>query len=322
MFEIIRASRKSAVLVPSGLACLSSLPTINLTAGCAHGCLYCYTRGYSSYPGEGKIKIYENTLEKLKRELPRKKVRPHAVYFSPSSDAFQPVPEVQELSCRVFEFLLREDVRIAFLTKGEIPSQHMKLFKSHPDKVRVQVGLITMDDSLLKIFEPRAACLETRLKQIKELTKAGIRTQVRLDPILPGITDDRKNLNELFHAISRLGVKTAAAATLFLRPIISGSLRRHLKNSKLTESILSRYNKGNLTSMLGETSKIIALPKEEREKILGRVVDIGREHGVAVKICACKNPDLASESCSIAGDWIKPPPEAEQLGLFDNPERS
>ena len=96
MVEVKMVKRKSHVLSPSGLDCLAHIPTVNVSNGCAHGCLYCYTRGYSIYPGEEKIEVYENLLEKLKKELPRKKRRPRAVYFSPSSDVFQPVPEMKK----------------------------------------------------------------------------------------------------------------------------------------------------------------------------------------------------------------------------------
>lgn len=322
MVEIIKASRKSNVLAPSSIACLSSFPTINFTAGCTHRCLYCYTKGYSSYPGEGKVKIYENTLEKLKRELPRKRVRPHAVYFSPSSDAFQPLFEVQELSFSVFEFLLREGVGIAFLTKGEIPSPHMELFKSHPDKVRAQVGLITMDDSILKVFEPRAESSETRLRQLKELTEAGLRTQVRLDPILPGLTDGEDTLRPLIEAIAETGVKKVAASNLFLRPAVQASLKEHIRDKQMVERLFAPFSRAKRLAIHAEHSRVMALPKEERENIFTRLRNIARDYGIGVKICACKNPDISSGTCSIAGDWIKPPKEVEQLSLFENPERS
>ena len=71
--RVVHTKRKSAVLTPSSLACLSRIPTVNLTMGCAHGCLYCYTRGYRVYPGEGTVYVYENTLDLLQRELQRRK---------------------------------------------------------------------------------------------------------------------------------------------------------------------------------------------------------------------------------------------------------
>ena len=98
MTQVIRTERKSAVLAPSGLACLAHVPTVNLTAGCAHECGYCYARGYLTHPGEGKVRFYTNTLAKLREELPRKRKKPATVYFSPSSDPFQPVPEVLKMA--------------------------------------------------------------------------------------------------------------------------------------------------------------------------------------------------------------------------------
>jgi len=52
------------------------------------------------------------------------------VYFSPSSDVFQPVPEVLELGHSIFEYLLSKDIGVAFLTKGRIPDAVEQLLSS------------------------------------------------------------------------------------------------------------------------------------------------------------------------------------------------
>ena len=109
MAQVIPGERKSAVLTPSSLACLAHVPTVNLTAGCAHECRYCYARGYLTHPGEGKVTFYTNTLAKLREELRRKRKKPATVYFSPSSDPFQPVPEVLNMAYDVFRFLLESE---------------------------------------------------------------------------------------------------------------------------------------------------------------------------------------------------------------------
>ena len=85
MVTVAWADRKSPVLSASSLVCLSQTPGVNLTLGCAHDCIYCYARGYSTFPGENKVIIYENIVEKLGVELARKKTKPQAIYFSPSS---------------------------------------------------------------------------------------------------------------------------------------------------------------------------------------------------------------------------------------------
>jgi DNA repair photolyase len=320
MGQVLHISRRSLLLRPSTIACLSGIPTINLTAGCAHGCLYCYTRGYSVYPGEGKIKIYSDTLTKLQQELPRKRKRPAAVYFSPSSDMFQPVPEVLELAYQVLQFLFANNVGVAFLTKGKIPDPHMDILKANPGLVRAQVGLTTMDAGLLGRFEPNAASPQERLEQARQLMQAGIITQVRLDPILPGVTDDMKTLDELLREISHTGVREVAASTLFLRTPIINSLKRHLKDQPVLDDLLENFSSRcylNMRVADPQGSRIMTLPIQKRKAIYDRVKRAAESYGINVKVCACKNPDMDSEHCSIAGDWSHLTPWPLQQALFD-----
>jgi len=188
MVTVIRSKRRSPVLTPSGLACLSVLPTINLTAGCLHDCVYCYIRGYRNYPGESRIVLYEDTLERLRDELRRAPSKPRAVYFSPSSDLFQPAPEVLELGHAILEFLFGQGVGVAFLTKGEIPDHTLELLIDHAELVQAQIGLITLDERLSAVLEPHAAHPRTRLWQLHSLIAGGIAAAARLDPILPTVT--------------------------------------------------------------------------------------------------------------------------------------
>ncbi len=316
MVKVIPIERKSAVLTPSSLACLSHIPTVNFTSGCAHGCLYCYSRGYSTYPGEGKVKFYTNTLTKLRDELARKRRLPKAVYFSPSSDLFQPVPEVLEMAYEVLRFLLEMGIGVAFLTKGRIPERHMKLLEENVPRVRAQIGLTTLDTELLNAFEPRAAPPKLRLAEAKRLVEAGIKTQVRLDPILPGLTDNRNALQELCGSLAEIGVKQIAASTLFLRSAIVSSLRRHLRGNPMLEPLLRNFRSSERLSIHAERSRVIALPAEMRRDIYACVAEAAKPHGIVVRLCACKNPDLATGSCSIAGDWAQETGEVLQQNLF------
>lgn len=306
MVEVQWAQRKSPVLSPSSLECLRQVCTINLTAGCAHDCLYCYIRGYRNYPGESSVTLYANTEEKLRAELRRKQNQVRAVYFSPSSDLFQPVPEVMEIGYRVLKMLFEHGIRVTFLTKGVIPKKHMQLFADFAPMVFAEIGLISVNDASLRLFEPAAARAARRLKQASQLVRHGIRTEVRVDPIIPGFTDDEGSLRELFSAIASTGVQAVAASTLFLRPAITGSLRKHLTSSQFT-TLMDCTSKVGRLDIHAQNSSVQALSAEIRQKIYSRVQSIAAEFGIKVKVCACKNPDLAESSCGIAGDWQSRP---------------
>jgi DNA repair photolyase len=314
--EVLSIERKSAVLTPSSLACLSRIPTVNLTAGCAHGCTYCYTRAYSTYPGESTVVFYSNTFRKLREELSRKRRKPTAVYFSPSSDVFQPVPEVLNMAYDVFQYLLDRGISIAFLTEGHIPERHMRLLQAHASQVRAQIGLITLDGDLLRTFEPHCPSPETRLAQIRQLAASGIVTQVRLDPILPGLTDDDATLERLCSELKAAGVERIAASTLFLRTGVVYSLKEHIEDQALLGSLLEPFKAGGRIPIHAANSTVFALPPETRRTIYARLQAIAQRQGLAVHVCACKNLELASSSCSIAGDWSDGPAAPRQQALF------
>ncbi len=317
MVTVIRADRRSAVLTPSSLACLSHMPTINLTSGCAHGCLYCYTRGYTTHPGEDKVVLYGNTLEKLEDELAHKRTKPQAVYFSPSSDIFQPVSEVLGLGYRVLEFLFSKGIGVAFLSKGHIPDKTMSLLLNHADKVRAQIGIITLDEDIRRMFEPNAASPSVRLEQMARLVAGGIATEARLAPILPGITDTPDALRHLLSALARVGVKRAAASVLFLRPGVLKSLQRNIHNKEVLQELLGFYREAGRLAVHAERSSITALPRPRREETLERVRCVGKEHAIEVSICACMNPDIAQGTCNISGTWPRWSGHYAQLSLSD-----
>jgi len=279
------------------------MPTINLTAGCLHDCAYCYLRGYSIYPGESRIIVYQNTLEALRNELVRRHKKPRAVYFSPSSDLFQPAPEVLELAAAVLRFLLSQGVGVAFLTKGHIPDDTLRLLIDHAELIRAQVGIITLDEGILHAFEVNAPAPRRRLEQMEALIAGGVPTEARLDPILPTLTDAPDSADRLFAALAQVGVRRAATGVLFLRPAIVESLRRNVPDKEMLARLLGAYRERERIGIRANGSSAQTLPPEARRRIFARMREAAAAHNIELSVCACKNPDLARGSCNIAGTW-------------------
>ena len=219
-----------------------------------HECRYCYARGYLTHPGDGKVTFYTNTLAKLRDELRRKRKKPTTVYFSPSSDPFQPVPEVLNMAYDVFKFLLESEIGVAFVTKGRIPERHRNLLAAHAPLVQGRIGLITLDPGTAAAFEPGAATPEVRLAQAAELIGAHVPVEARLDPILPGVTDGADCLEPLCEALARIGVRKIAASVLFLRPAVIGSLRRHVEDKLMLNRLLDRFADASLWRSMRATA--------------------------------------------------------------------
>jgi DNA repair photolyase len=154
------------------------------------------------------------------------------------------------------------------------------------------------------------------LSQAAELIGAGVLIEARLDPILPGVTDDRESLERLCAALVGIGVRTIAASVLFLRPAVVGSLRRHVEDQQMVGRLLNVFASNEPMSIHAGNSRVRALAAAARLEIMDRLKSIARRYGLNVLVCACKNPDIASGSCHISGRWPPAARENSQLRLF------
>lgn len=298
MVEVITRLRSSPVLTPSSLPCLRGLPTINVTEGCAHGCIYCYGQGYANYPGQGRVVLFENTAEMVRAELLHKRRRPRRVYFSPSSDAFQPLPEVQEVTYQTMAVLLEAGIEVAFLTKGFVPQRFLTLFAKTPSLVHAQIGITTLNEGFWKSFEPGTARPAQRLGLIASLKSIGIPASARLDPLIPDLTDTDENLIPLLAELERQAVSFVAASYIFTRPTFHHRLAEQMRlcgpRPVSTEDWAWRaFADGQGGGLMIEPG--------ERVKRFKRLESLAAMHGLRLHICTCKNPDLGAAGCQIAG---------------------
>ncbi len=299
MVAVERGRRKGPILTPSSLPCLGNMPTINITEGCAHGCLYCYTQGYSNYPGEGRVVAFDNIPALVRAELVRKRHKPKRVYFSPSSDAFQPLREVQDVAYETMSVLLEAGVEVAFLTKGKIQERFLELFSRFSGKVFAQVGITTLDERLQKALEPRAAFPRQRLQAIEDLAQLGIPVRARLDPLVPDLTDTQENLTSLLAELGRRGVRGIAASYMFLRPAFAQRVSETLRQFAGGSCSTDMWSWRRLADGVGGGQMIDLVKRREG---FGRLEVLAAKHGIDLHVCACKNPDLGLKSdCKIAG---------------------
>ena len=298
MVEVVVRRRRSPVLTPSSLPCLRRIPTINITEGCALGCTYCYIQGYSHYPGVNRIVLFENTPELIAKELGRRRRKPRRVYFSPSSDAFQYLPQVQEVSFRAMTVLLSAGVGVSFLTKGFVTQRFLDLFAEHAALVFAQIGVTTLDLSLWRLSEPRTAPPEMRVATAQSLIRLGVRTSVRLDPLIPDVTDTPERLLPLLEALSSAGVREAAASYIFVRRGAGEDVIGRFRAAAGTPYDTQRWP---YQAFDGRRRGGRMIDRDERARRFTRLEALGASVGIRVRPCRCKNPELADRECGIAG---------------------
>lgn len=295
-YEILPKPRKGKILTRAYFGCLRGIPTLNITNGCIFRCAYCYARGYSQSPKGGEVYLYVNLPNLIKKELSRKKAIPPWVILNTSSDCFQSHPDILNITYEVIRTFLDYGIGISFLTKGIIPQRFFDLFIRSPEKILAQIGLVSLSEQYWKRYEPGTPSPERRTKNICKLKEIGISPEIRIDPIIPFITDTETEVVHLFGRLKRLGVKRVTLSYLHLRPAIRQQLMKELLplHRQLIESCFRTQG----WKVVGSSTKTKLLPKLIREKGYERIRRIAEGFGITALICQCKNPDIKGDLCT------------------------
>lgn len=295
MAELIYAERKGDVLTRPTLPCLAPYHAINLTAGCHYECRYCYAQSFRSYPGHGKVKFYANTLHSLTKQLPRKRKAPEMVYFSTACEPFMPFPEILDCLYGCMSLLLEAGCRLLISTKAKIPTRFIELFTKYPGLPHVQMGLTTVDDGIRMLMEPNASTITERLDTLRELNDTGISSEIRMDPLIPTLTDDAKRFDATMQAAAYYGVKRGVISYLFLRRGNMGRLTTQYEDWNFRKIAATVFTQ-NIEHYCGNND--IRVPDSKyRQTKYTELQKIGAVHGITLGLCRCKNPDIASACC-------------------------
>ncbi len=293
--RIAFAERKGDVLSHHGpLPCMHDVPCINVTRGCSFKCSYCAIRP-SFARGAPDIVVYTNLAEKLEAELARHRHRPTAVYFSPSCDPFQPQRQVLAATYGAMKALLENRVGVMFTTLGVIPASFIKLFEQHAPLVQAQITLTTTVHAIQKAIEHNAAPPAKRLDNIRQLQAAGVNVEVRIEPLIPALTDIDLNLHRLFDDLAPYAPLRAPVSYMFLRGHNEENLRDAFNRGAAFQRVLSYYDLGYKVQLENDNAEIRVLPPKYRTEKYAEIRAMAEPLGIDAFMCSCKNPDLSRE---------------------------
>ncbi len=172
--------------------------SVNPYRGCEHGCIYCFARPSHAWSGlsagldfESRLFFKANAVDLLKQELSKPGYLPRPLALGINTDAFQPVERDQGLTRALLQVLSDHNHPVSLLTKSTLIQRDIDLIAPMAEKglARVGISITTLDRTLARKMEPRAATPQRRLDTIRALSDAGIPVTVMTAPIIPGLTD-------------------------------------------------------------------------------------------------------------------------------------
>jgi DNA repair photolyase len=285
--------RQGSLLHPTPLGEKGEVLSVNLTRGCMHRCAFCSVRAAPNYSGQLPLQIYSETPDRLAQELASRRHKPRAVYISPSTDPFPPHLDLQTETIRVVRVLAGFGVQAWLMTRGFIRPAMMDALSALREHVKITVGMTTLDRRLQRALEPLTASPRLRLRQIGQLRERGINVQVAIEPLIPGLTDTRDNLDAVLDALSDLGIRQVSASYLFLRPAIRDNLVEALLQNGLADTVTEAFAAGPLLNSPGLAAARY-LPRGRRQHGYAALMALAAARGISVGITAMTNPDFPS----------------------------
>ena len=196
--------------------------SLNPYRGCSHGCSYCYARPTHEYLDlsagldfETKIFVKQRAPELFRDWLARDGYVPDTITFSGVTDCYQPIERKLELTRRCLEVACEARQPVAMITKNALITRDLDILRDMAARrvASVAISVTTLDQSLVKVMEPRTSSPEARLRAIAELSQAGVPTRVLIAPVIPGLTDHE--IPAILQAVKDAGA--VAASYILLR---------------------------------------------------------------------------------------------------------
>jgi len=263
------------------------LPKYNINTylgRCAHQCVYCYAVKFPSFVGPTLPRLrlldqIEDMAKSTRLKLP--------VMMSDCTDPYQPMEREYRITRCCAEVLAKHGFPLLIVTKSDLVTRDIDVFKK--TQTVVSVTVTTPREDIASLIEPHAPPPERRLSALQKIVEEGIVAVARIDPVLPTVNDDEKDLESLVSTLADIGVKQVTVATMkHVRGFLTTFKQ---KDPKACERLAREYVNG--TWAVGY--KYLAVQK--RQRIIEKLRPMVLKHGLAFASCREGLPEYNTTLC-------------------------
>jgi DNA repair photolyase len=273
--------------------------SLNPYMGCAHRCTFCYVRAFelrADRPSDDRygasIRVKTNVAEVLRRELARRSWQREGIAIGAATDPYQPAEGRYRLTRACLEVLSAAANPFGIITRGPMIVRDLDVLVEAARRADVSVtfSIPTIDVDVWRRTEPGTAPPHQRLRALKQLVDAGIKTGVGMAPILPGLSDKPELLADVVRAARAAGATGVWANVLYLKPGTKEHFLTALEHD--WPELLPEYER-----LYGRRAY---LPAEKTKPVREQVRELARAHGVRDRRRVRLEPPDDPEQLSLA----------------------
>jgi DNA repair photolyase len=264
--------------------------TINAYRGCSHACTYCFSRPTHEYLNLDPSKDFDrvivvkvNAVEKLRAELAPRRWQGDHIAMGTNTDPYQRAEGKYRLTQGIIEVLGQARNPFSILTKGTLVLRDLDRLVEASRRTNVELcfSIGTLDEDVWRATEPGTPHPRKRVEAVARLTEAGIPCGVLVAPILPGLSDNREQLDEVVRACVDAGAPSISPVLLHLRPGVKEHYLAWLADAR--PDLLEQHHRLYRGSYA---------PARERDRVTQLVRDLVHKHRKAST--GAKAPRLSS----------------------------
>lgn len=262
--------------------CTSERLLINPYNGCEHDCFFCYAHAFpghfAHFRKTGVITVFKDFDIVVAEQLNKLSVA-SCGYLSPVTDPFQPINEKYQLTEKIMDVFVKRNIPVEVVTKGVISERAIRLLKNQKHSF-AQLSILTLDETKREWMMNGGASTEELLSNIERLSNEDIFTVCRVDPVLPYITSDEKELDELIEKVVDAGASHIITSCLDIPKVMERGIYAKIE-SKYGKETRRKYERLYVEEMSGRKHARI----EYRRKLFGRIKEICKRKEVTMGLC-------------------------------------
>jgi DNA repair photolyase len=204
----------------------------------SHNCFARPTHKYLDFNAgrdfEKEIVVKVNAPEVLRTELARPSWKREHVALGTNTDPYQWVEGRYRLMVGIWEALRDAGNPCSVLTKSPLLLRDLELMLEIAARASFSASLSipTLEEKAWRASEPHTPHPRARLEAVADLNRAGIPTGVLIAPLMPGINDSPRQVEQLLDEATAAGATSIGGIALHLRGEVRGVFMDWLRSQR------------------------------------------------------------------------------------------